>query len=276
MIARSMRRWLLKAAATALGATAMAAPSAAVANAADVNFNGGSLTGLVAEAPFSQGSFQNLSYSYAECGTEPAEATCAWRVRVSLGSEPARRCVPSTPESQLLWDSGERSGNGLVESGPIGFALEGCRGQILSVYYEAKKTFNPDEQDDPWKTLSRGSGGTVITVELGGESVEEIEQRIREASPASHPTLPPVLSSLAVSANCRSLKIGSTRFSFVFRHMGCRKASNLAAMAHVSGGAPSGYACKALQGSGERCWRRGHPEKYVAWRPPSHPAKQSD
>ncbi len=231
-----------------------------------MSFNGGSLTGLVAEAPFSQGSFQNLSYRYDDCGIEPAETTCSWRLRVSLYSDPARRCAPGTPESQLLWDSGERSGNGTVESGPIGFALEGCKGQVLNVYYEAKKTFDPEKEEGPWKVLSSGSGATLIQIGIGGESVEEIERRIREASPAALPASPSLPARLAISANCRSLKIGSSHYSFVFRHMGCHKASNLATMAHVSGGAPSGYACKALEGDGERCWRRGHSEKYVEWR----------
>ena len=262
-----MRLWWLKVAAAAIAVAAMAAPAAAVANTTDVSFDGGDLTGLAFDAAFSQGSFQNLSFSYDDCGTEPAEVTCTWDLRMSLFSDPARRCVSSTPESQLLWDSGERSGNSAVESGPLSFALEGCRGQILSVYYEEKKTFNPEKEEGPWKTLSSGSSGALLSFEIGAESVEEIERRIREANPASHPTLPAGIAPLAVSANCRSLKIGSTRYSFVFRHMGCRKASNLAAMAHVSGGAPSGYACKALQGNGERCWRRGHPEKYVEWRP---------
>ncbi|HEY8808802.1 MAG TPA: hypothetical protein VIM28_02165 [Solirubrobacterales bacterium] len=262
-----MRPWWLKLAAPVLAVTVFATPSAAVANPTDVGFKDGSLTGFVADAPFSQGSFQNLSYVYDGCGTEPAEATCTWELRMSLFSDPARRCVSSTPESQLLWDSGERSGNGSVESGPLSFALEGCRGQILSIYYEAKKTFNSEEEEGPWKTLSSGSAGTLLSIAIGAESIEKIEQRIREANPASHPALPAGIPTLAVSANCRSLKIGSTRYSFAFRQMGCRKATNLAAMAHVSGGPPSGYACKALQGEGERCWRRGHPEKYVEWRP---------
>lgn len=266
MIGRSMRlRWLM-AAATALVLTATGAPSA-LASTADVSFGGGSLTGLSVDAGFSQGSVQNLSYGHHDCGTEPAEATCTWDLRMTLYSDPARRCVAGTPESQLLWDSGERSGNGTVDSGPLSFALEGCRGQILSIYYEEKKTFNPEEEEGPgWKVLSSGSSATLLLLEIGAEAVEEIEQRIREASPAAPPTRPPQPLTLAVSGNCRSLKIGSTRYSFAFRRMGCRKASNLAAMAHVSGGAPSGYACKALQGGGERCWRRRHPEKYVEWR----------
>jgi hypothetical protein len=268
-------RWL-KVAAAALAVTAMGAPSAARASTADVSFDGGGLTGLMIDPAFSQGSFQNLSYNFHDCGTEPGEATCIWDLRMSLYSDPARRCVAGTPESQLLWDSGERSGNGTVESGPLSFALEGCKGQILNIYYEAKKTFNPEEEEGPWKVLSSGSSATLLLLEIGAESVEEIEQRIRAANPASHPTPPPPLATLAVSANCRSLKIGSTRYSFSFRRMGCRKAANLAAMAHISRGAPSGYVCKALQGEGERCRRRGHPEKYVEWHLRSRTARRAD
>jgi hypothetical protein len=269
-----MRSRGLKAVALPIAAMVMALPHIAMAS-TDVSFNGGSLTGLVAEAPFSQGSFQNLFYGYEDCGTEPAETTCSWRLRVSLYSDPTRRCVAGTPESQLLWDSGERSGNGVVESGPISFALEGCKGQVLSISYEAKKTFDPEKEEGPWKVLSSGSGATLIQIGIGAESIEEIERQIRKASPAGHPTLPPALPTLALSANCRSLNIGGTRYSFAFRQMGCRKASNLATMAHISGGAPSGYACRALRGNGERCWRRGHPEKYVEWHLPTRPATRS-
>ncbi len=270
-----MRLWWLKTGAAALAVAALAAPATAVGNdTADATFNGGSLTGLTVDAAFTQGSFQNLSYHYGDCGTEPAEETCTWELRVSLGSDPARRCAPSTPESQLLWDSGEESGNGLIESGPLDFPLEGCRGQILSVHYEASKTFNPEEEEGPWKTLSSGSSGLLLSIMIGAESFEETEQRIRAANPPAYPIPPTEVPTLAVSANCRSLKIGSTRYAFAFRRMGCRKATNLATMAHLSGAAPNGYACKAGQGEGKRCWRRGHPEKYVEWHLPSRAVRR--
>lgn len=232
-------------------------------------FNGGGLTGLAVDAAFTQGSFQNLSYRYEGCGTEPAEETCTWELRVSLYSDPARRCVASTPESQLLWDGGKESGNGSVESGPISFALEGCRGQVLSVYYEAMKTFNPEEEEGSWKTLSSGSSALLLSITIGAESFEEAEQRVIAANPPAQliPQMAPP--TLAVSASCRSLMIGSTNYAFAFRRMGCHKATNLAAVAHLSGASPSGYACKAEQGEGKRCWRRGHPEKYVEWHLPS-------
>lgn len=264
-----MRLWGLKAVVAALAIAAMVAPATAIADVTDVTFNGGSLTGLTFDSAFSQGSFQNLSYRHEDCGTQPAEETCTWEVRAHLYSNPAWRCVPSTPESQLLFDSGERSGNGAVESGPLSFALEGCRGQTLSAYYEAKKTFNPEEEEGPWKLLSQGSGGPLFWIVIG-ESFEEPTQWIPTSNLPAYPDPP----ALAVSANCRSLKIGSTRYAFVFRRMGCHKATNLATIAHMSGAAPSGYACRANQGEGKRCWRRGHPEKYVEWHQSSHAVGQ--
>ena len=72
---------------------------------------------------------------------------------------------------------------------------------------------------------------------IGAESFEETEQRIRAANPPAYPIPPTEVPTLAVSANCRSLKIGSTRYAFAFRRMGCRKATNLATMAHLSGAA---------------------------------------
>lgn len=244
----------------------MAAPTAAIADASDVTFNGGSLIGLTVNSAYSQGSFQSFSYRYEECGTQPAEKTCTWQVRASLYSDPSQRCVPSTPESQVLFDSGERAGNGLAESGPVSFALEGCRGQVLSAYYEALKTFNPEEEEGSWKLLSSGSTGSLFLIVLGAETIEETEQRIGAANPAAPLTPPPIAPTLAVNANCRSLRIGSTRYTFVFRHMGCRKATNLATMAYLSGTAPSGYVCRAKKGKGKRCWRQHHPEKFVEWR----------
>src|SRR3954452_4966720 len=87
-----MRLWWLKVAVTALVVAAMTVPTA-FANATDVTFHIGSLTGLAINSAFTQGSFQNLSYRYEECGTQPAEKTCTWELRASLFSSPARRCV---------------------------------------------------------------------------------------------------------------------------------------------------------------------------------------
>lgn len=265
MLLACMRRWWLKAVFAALAVAAMAVPPTAVANTTNATFNGGSLTGLEVDAAFSQASFQNLSYRYEDCGTERAEETCTWELRASLYSNPAHRCVPSTPESQLLWESGKESGNGLVESGPLSFALEGCKGQTLNAYYEGHKTFNPEEEEGPWKTLSTDSSASLLSILIG----EEGDRQIPTAYPLANPAPPTVAPTLAVSANCRSLKIGGTSYAFVFRRMGCHKATNLATTAHLSQRAPSGYRCAAKSGGGMRCSRVGHPKKYVEWHLPA-------
>jgi hypothetical protein len=260
----------LKVMVTALAIAAMAPPATAIADVTNVTFPGGSLTSLEVDPTFSQGSFQNLSYRHEDCGTQPAEKSCTWKVQAHLYSDPAERCVPSTPESQLLFDSGERSGNGVVESGPLSFPLEGCRGQILSAYYEEEKTFNPEEEEGPWKQLSQGGGGTLFWIVIGGDTSEANQW---EPILSTVPSKPPL--TLAVSANCQSLKIGSTRYSFAFHRMGCRKATKLATTANRTGAAPRGYACRA-QGKGERCWRRHRPEKYVEWHLPSNAVRNPD
>jgi hypothetical protein len=255
---------------------AMAVPAAAVATVTDATFPGGSLTGLTVDPAFRQGSIQNLSYRYEECGTKAAEKTCTWEVRANLFSGPGQRCEASTPESQLLWDGGEKSGNGLLESGPLSFALEGCKGQVLSVYYEAMKVFDPDAEEGPWKLLSEGTSASLFMIVIGAESSgEAAEQRIVAANPAAHPAPPPA-PALAVRADCRSVRIGRSVYAFAYRGMGCHTATSLVTRVHLSGGAPSGYACKAAKGGGRRCWRRGHPEKYVEWhRRPANPAGRS-
>lgn len=168
-----------------LAAAAIAFPRAAVAETSDTTFDGGILTGLSVDPGFTQGSFQNLSYRHESCGTEPAEKTCIWKLWASLYSDPDHRCVPSTPESQPLADSGERSGNGVFESGPVSFALEGCRGQALSVHYEARKTFNPEEEEGPWKLLSSGSSGTLLWIVIGGEEHGEYATPTQWVPPAN-------------------------------------------------------------------------------------------
>lgn len=238
-------------------------------------FQGGSLTGLAIDAAFSHGSFQDLSFNYEACGSEPAELTCVWTVHALLFSNPKTRCVPNTPESQLLWDSGERSGNVRAESGPVDFALEGCRGQILNAYYEVQKTYNPDEQEGPWKILSSGGAGTLVSIVIGEELNKTNDPEFISHDPSS-PLARSKHISLAVSANCRSLKVDGTRYSFAFRRMSCSKATRLARVAYLSESPPQGYTCKDKRASGERCWRRRHPEKYVEWHLPQgrsrHPA----
>ena len=256
----------------ALAAAAMAVPPTAIANTTDATFDGGSLTGLEVNAAFSQASVQNLLYRYEDCGTQRAEKTCTWELRASLSSDPAHRCVPSTPESQLLWDSGEESGNGLIESGPFSFALEGCSGQVLNLYYEEHKTFNPEEEEGPWKTLSTGSSAPLLSIRIGADS-EEGERRIPTANPPANPVPSMGPPTLAVSANCRSLKIRNADYVFVFRRMGCHKATSLATE-QLSQRTPSGYRCVKKSSGGIRCSRVGDAKKYVEWHIPSRTVRR--
>ena len=168
----------------------------------------------------------------------------------------------------MIWASGEKSGNGSVEAGPVSFALEGCRGQILGGYVKTTKTFNPDEQEGPWIVIGRGWTASLFSIGIGAESVKEAEQKIIDANPPAQPTSPALPQRLAISADCRSLKIGVTRYAFVFRRMGCRKAANLATMAYLSDAAPGGYRCEDKPGGGMRCSRRAQPKKYVEWHIP--------
>jgi hypothetical protein len=261
-----MRLWLPKAGIAALAlAGSVAMPATAVATPTDATFNGGSLSGLAVDPVFTQGSFQNLTYRQESCGTESAEANCTWEVQATLYSDPASRCKPSTPETQVIWASGAISGNGSMEAGPVSFALEGCRGQILGGYVKTTKTFNPDEQEGPWKVVGRGWSASLFSIGIGAESVKEAEQKIIEASPPAQPASPALPQRLAISADCRSLKIGVTRYAFVFRRMGCHKAANLATMAYLSGAAPGGYRCGDKPGGGMRCSRQAQPKKYVEW-----------
>src|SRR5262249_2850504 len=134
--------------ALAAAATLALAPPAAltsVARGEDDVYNGGALTGLAFDSGYTFGSFQDVSYLYPGCGTDPAEQTCVWQVHVQLSSDPSRRCVPTTPKSTAIWDSGPVSGNGEVHSGPRQFALEGCPGQYLSGWYEMTKTYDPEK-----------------------------------------------------------------------------------------------------------------------------------
>jgi hypothetical protein len=271
-ISGGMRLGLLKAGmAAAVLAGWMAMPVTAGATPTGATFPGGSLTGLVVdEGAFTNGSFQNLAYTYDGCGTQPAEATCTWKVEVTLSSDPASRCSPATPETQLVWSSGTRSGNGSMDSGPVSFALEGCRGQVLSAFVTTAKTFDPDEQEGPWIVIGNGGSYSLFAIGIGAESVKEAENKIIAASPPAQPTAPEPPPRLMVSADCRSLMIGSTRFAFVFRRIGCHKATNIARIAQW-GSRPSGYRCVDRRGGGKRCSRQGNPKKYLEWHLPRRP-----
>jgi hypothetical protein len=261
---------LMKIAVVALAlAGFLALPAAACAwGPVGATFSGGSLTGLEADPSFTQATVQNFSYGYDDCGTEPAELTCTWRIRMTLGSDPATRCSSATPASQPIWDSGERSGNGSIESGPLAFALEGCRGQTLGAYIETWKTYDPEEQEGPFIVTGSGWSATLFQVRIGNESLREAEEKVIAANPPSRPYAEPPPATLSIGADCRSLTIDSERFVFFFRRLGCHKAVSLARAAYLSGSDPSGYRCQDRPSGGILCRRQGHRKKLFGWRPP--------
>jgi hypothetical protein len=237
--------------------------SAAAADAYEASWNGGHLI-ATANTEFTEATIEDVSVSFDECGTATGETSCTWEAVATLHSGESR-CDPSTPEDQIAWDSGLQSGNGTVSAGPKSFPLEGCRGQSLSMHLEFHKSY--DETAGPFRITGGGESWSLFT--FGYHPIEEIEQRIIDAStPATIPP-PPTPSILTVAADCRSLTIGKVSYAFSFRRIGCRKATNLAKMRHISGKAPGGYHCRNVQANGGvLCWRAGHPEKYLEWRLP--------
>ncbi|MDQ2629665.1 MAG: hypothetical protein M3Y75_01630 [Actinomycetota bacterium] len=215
---------------------------------------------IAVDDQFTTATIQKLVHTFDGCDTEPDESNCTWEVKGVLSSDPATRCNPSTPESQVVFSSGPQTGNGTYSAPPQSFPLEGCRGQVIVFWERVEKTFEPP----PSGIFIGGGSSSFLSFQFGFDPVKEAEEAILHANTA--PTLqpPPVPPALSISANCRALTIGSTRYVFAFRQMGCRKAGNLARMRHLSGTAPSGYACSRRSG-GIRCWRQGKPSRYVQW-----------
>jgi hypothetical protein len=236
---------------------------AAAADTYEATWNGGHLT-ATANADFTEATIESVSVDFDNCGTDPKEATCTWEASATLHSSPESRCNAATPEDVVVWESGKRSENGTVSDGPIGFPLEGCRGQALVFEVRSDKTF----KEGPIASIRQGAPRMLFT--FGYHPVEETEQQIFNESPPAYPALPPVPpSALTVAPNCRSLTIGNVSYAFDFRRMGCLKATNLAKMRHLSASAPSAYHCRNLGlNGGVLCWRIGHPEKYLEWRLP--------
>jgi hypothetical protein len=241
---------------------------ATAADTYESTWNGGHLT-ATANADFTEATIESVSVSSDECGTNPKEATCAWEASATLHSSPESRCNPATPEDQVVWESGLQPDNGAVDGGPVSFPLEGCRGQSLVFEVVVEKTF----KEGPIAWIRQGGPWTLFS--FGYHPVEETEQRIINESPPANPAPPPIPDALAVAPDCRSLTIGNVRYVFAFRRMGCFKATNLAKMRHISGGAPGSYHCRDLRANGGvLCWRIGHPEKYLEWRlPGTKPAR---
>jgi len=227
--------------------------------------------GFVVDAGFTQVSFEDFRFAFAPCGTYPHELTCTWSVRLTLHSYPERRCVDSTPDSVVVWDSGPQSGNGEVHSGPQSFPLEGCLGQSLIVNYEFHKTFGPWEGPGPAPLLLlTGGAGTIPMAPFG--LIEEAERRVIEANlhPGSGPPMPVPEAGPRVARNCRSVLIGERRYAFRFRGIGCWKASRLLTGTRF-GNTPNGYRCVARAG-GLHCSRLGRPGKFFEWYVPRRDA----
>jgi hypothetical protein len=239
-------------------------PGAASADSYSTSWDRGQLI-VSANAEFTKATIENVSASFDECETATGEASCTWEVILTLHSDPERRCNPATPEDQVVWSSGPQSGNGTLADGSKSFPLEGCPGQNLLIRIEWHKTY--DESGGP--VIQTGGASQWALFPFGSHPIEEIERQIRDASPPATIPPPPIPTALVVAGDCRSLMIGNVVYLFSFRRIGCHKASNLAAMRHVSGGAPGGYHCRnGGAGGGVLCWRVGHPEKRLEWRLP--------
>ena len=253
-----------------LGIAAMVlllAPSAAsAADTHEASYEGGEVL-ITVDDHFTEATIQKLVHTFNGCGTRPDESSCTWEVEAELRSDPATQCAPATPESQIVFSSGPQTGNGTYTATPQSFPLEGCRGQVLVFWERVEKTYEPPpDGPPPWVVIGGGSV-SFLTFKLGFHPLQEAEEAARRANSFAVPPGPPIPPALSISANCKALTIGSTRYAFSFQRMGCHKASNLARMRHISGAAPSGYACSRRSG-GTRCWRQGQPSKYVQWTRP--------
>jgi hypothetical protein len=240
-----------------LPTAAFTTAAAASAGPVDRPFPGGAISQLAINDGPTQGSFANVSYQYS-CPTPSGETACTWKVDVGLAPEGFELCPSSLEAARTIWSSGERTVDGIVESGFQAFPLRGSPGQVLCV------------------VLSQTSGSTVLhAIQLDNDLVtpiEAIELKIIRASSAAAIEPPPAPIPFFVSPNCRSLTIGTTRYAFRYQRIGCHKATNLAKMAHLSGADPSGYRCAEKAAGGQRCSREGHPHKYVEWHLPRHRA----
>lgn len=243
-------------------------PSAALA---DDSYSAGWHNGellVTANSDFTEATIQKIAFDPDDCGTDPEETSCTWELKATLSSDPATRCNPDTPTSQVVWSSGQQSDNSSILDGPEKFPLEGCRGQTLSLSYRFDKTFAALPGQDPPVLRITGGGSTWPVLRFGFHPAEEAEKAIIAASPAATP-LPPFSPNfrpptLTVDRSCQGLTIGADHYAFAFGRMGCRKASNLASVARF--GTPPAYRCHVRADGGKRCWRQGEPKKYLEWR----------
>jgi hypothetical protein len=247
-------------------AATLAAVAAAAAGPVDRPFPGGAISRLAIDDGPTQGSFADVSYRYDGCGTQAGETACTWRVDVGLAPEGFELCPSTLEAARTIWSSGEQTANGTVASGPKTFALRGFPGQVLCVVLS--QTVSSEASGSKFTS---GSTTVLHAIRLDDDlvtPVEAVELRIiRANTPASIPP-PPTPTPFFVDPDCRSLTIGTTRYAFLYKRIGCRKATDLAKMAHISGGAPSGYRCADRAAGGKRCSREGDSRKFVEWRLP--------
>jgi hypothetical protein len=263
-------RWLGTTAGVLFAAALLAAVIAgnAVASAGPVDrpFPGGAISQLSINDGPTQGSFASVDYQYGLCGTQPSETACTWRVDVGLAPEGFELCPSTLEPTRTIWSSGEQIANGQVASGPKAFPLKGSPGEALCVVLSQTSS-----GEDGGVKFKSGSSTILQAIRMDDDlvtPVEAVELRIRRASPAALVEPVPTPTPFYVSANCRTLTIGTTRYAFRYRRIGCHKAANLAQAAHLSGTEPGGYRCNDKPSGGMRCSRQGHPGKYVEWRPP--------
>lgn len=255
-------------AAAALLVPAAAVPAAQAAETQTVTFGhsslGGSMT-VMASDGFTEATIESLVVNYTGCGEE-YETACSWRMQVSLGSQTAQHCNPSTPESQTIWDSGDQTESGTVAVGPLSFPLAGCPGQTLNVFYEDHHKFDPPPEERPWQVTGSGSAATIASVTFGPEP-----EAVATPNPPASP-MPPFVPNQAprprpaFARGCRGLTIGSTSYAFILSGIRCQIAKKLVRRAYYSGAAPHGFHCRELAGDGRYCWRRGHRAKHFGWR----------
>jgi hypothetical protein len=268
-----MRMWWLKTGigtllTAALLAVAFATVAAASAGPVDRPFPGGEISQLAINDGPTQGSFADVSYRHDGCGARPGETSCAWTVDVGLAPEGFELCPSTMEAAKTIWSSGEQTADGAVASGPKAFALRGSSGQVLCVVLS--QTTSGEEEG--WK-YKQGSSTVLHAIRLDDDLVapfEAAELKIIRASPPATIEPPPIFTptSFFVGPGCHSLTIGATRYAFLYKQIGCNKATNLAKMTQHSDADPGGYSCTDKAGGGMRCTREGHPGKYVEWRLP--------
>jgi hypothetical protein len=250
---------------------AFAALAVASAGPVDRPFSGGMISQLAINDGPTQGSFANVRYQYARCGAQPGETACSWQLDVGLAPEGFELCPATLEAGRTIWSSGEQTANGAVASGPKTFTLRGSPGQALCVVLS--QTASGEAAGEQYKD---SSSVALLSIRVDDDLVGPIEAAVLKVIRASPPAAlkpPPTPTPFFVGPSCRSLTIGATRYAFLYKQIGCHKATNLAKMAHLSGSDPSGYRCHAKAAGGMRCSREDHPRKFVEWRLPGRPQR---